>query len=306
MQSGPAAVIRRWRNASSRSVALAALLSILTLVFARRGFAAGTQGSITVLKGAQVTVHSYLAPADGLFVTSQIIETPRQIVIVDAQYTRAYAQEVLDYAKGLNKPISRVFVSHSHPDHWSGLGVFAGYPVYTLSDIRAEIVARAARAPADGSGGNPVADIREIATDELGKGREAIDEVAFEFESVGAAEGSAHLLLRLPQAGVTIAQDLVYNGVHLYSGQNEFDRWLAVLRKLKSTDKSAIVLAGHGKPAGPDAYDKTIAYLEDLGRFRAAAKDGEELKRKLLEKYPDYLGSRLIDISLPRLYPPGR
>jgi glyoxylase-like metal-dependent hydrolase (beta-lactamase superfamily II) len=279
---------------------------VLALIFFQCADAADMKGTVTVLKYEKVTVHSYMAPADGLFVTSQILETPNQIIIVDAQYTRPYAMEVLDYVKGLNKPVSRIYVSHSHPDHWNGLGAFAGYPIYTLPEIKAEISVRAGRGQADAAGSNPAADVREISADVLSSGKETIDGVRFEFEKVSAAEGSAHLLIRLPEISTLIAQDLVYNNVHLYAGQNEFDHWISVLSELKSRNSDATILTGHGKPVDRSGYDSMIAYLENLRQFRETAKNGEELKQKLLEKYPAYNGSRLIDISLPRLYPPAK
>jgi glyoxylase-like metal-dependent hydrolase (beta-lactamase superfamily II) len=279
---------------------------VLALIFFQCADAADMKGTVTVLKYEKVTVHSYMAPADGLFVTSQILETPNQIVIVDAQYTRLYAMEVLDYVRGLNKSVSRIYVSHSHPDHWNGLSAFAGYPIYTLPEIKAEISARAGRGQADSAAANPAADVREISADVLSSGKEVIDGVRFEFEKVSAAEGSVHLLIRLPEISTLVAQDLVYNNVHLYAGQNEFDHWLSVVSELKSRNSDATILAGHGKPVDRSGYDRMIAYLEDLRQFRVTSKNGEELKQKLLEKYPAYNGSRLIDISLPRLYPPAK
>ena len=279
---------------------------VLALIYFQCADAADMKGTVTVLKYEKVTVHSYMAPADGLFVTSQILETPNQIVIVDAQYTRPYAMEVLDYVRGLNKSVSRIYVSHSHPDHWNGLSAFAGYPIYTLPEIKAEISARAGRGQADSAAANPAADVREISADVLSSGKEVIDGVRFEFEKVSAAEGSVHLLIRLPEISTLVAQDLVYNNVHLYAGQNEFDHWLSVVSELKSRNSDTTILTGHGKPVDRSGYDRMIAYLEDLRQFRVTSKNGEELKQKLLEKYPAYNGSRLIDISLPRLYPPAK
>ena len=253
-------------------------------------------GTITVLKQGAATVHSYTAPAEGLFVTSQIIETAHQLVIVDAQYTEAHAREVLEYARSLGKPIARLYVSHAHPDHWNGLQVFAGTPVWTLPAIRDEIAGRAR----SGAG-----DLHAVSSDALSAGFEILDGLRFDYLPVGAAEGSAHLVIGLPQIRTLVAQDLVYHRVHLYSGQGAAEAWQRALQPLRTRDDVSI-LPGHGTPAGREVYDEMSAYLADLVRLRAESPDGAALKQALLTRHPDYVGERLIDISLPRLYPAPR
>ena len=45
-----------------------------------------------------------------------LIELATQCVLVDAQLTPAYAREVLDTARGLGKPIARLYIPHAHPE----------------------------------------------------------------------------------------------------------------------------------------------------------------------------------------------
>ena len=81
------------------------------------------QGSISVTDRGDVKVHTYTAPEDGLLVTTHLIELPAQIIAIDAQYGLPYAAEVVDYARSLGKPISRVYISHAHPDHFFGAAI---------------------------------------------------------------------------------------------------------------------------------------------------------------------------------------
>src|SRR4051812_32625135 len=89
-----------------------------------------TKGDVSILRGANVTVHSYMAPAEGDLVNSDIIGTSGRLIIVDAQLLLPYAKRVRAYAEGLGKPIDRVIVTHAHPDHFSGLEVFADLPIH--------------------------------------------------------------------------------------------------------------------------------------------------------------------------------
>src|ERR1700722_18247367 len=56
-------------------------------------------GMITVTKGRRVAVHTYTAPEVGWLVNSHIIELPKQLLIVDAQYLLPCGRELAHYTK---------------------------------------------------------------------------------------------------------------------------------------------------------------------------------------------------------------
>jgi hypothetical protein len=85
--------------------------------------AAGRMGAILVSQFGLVKLHSYLSPADGFQVNTQMIEGPTAVVIFDGQLLLPYADEVASYAQTLGKPVDRIILSHAHTDHWSGLQV---------------------------------------------------------------------------------------------------------------------------------------------------------------------------------------
>jgi hypothetical protein len=58
-------------------------------------------GAILVSQFRPVKIHSYLSPADGLQVNTQMIEGPNAVVIFDGQLLLPYADEV---ASGAARP----------------------------------------------------------------------------------------------------------------------------------------------------------------------------------------------------------
>ena len=74
-------------------------------------------GKITIMESQNVRIHTFTAPDDGWSVNSHIVEFPTQLIVIDAQYMLPYAQEVVSYAQTLKRPITRLYVSHYHPDH---------------------------------------------------------------------------------------------------------------------------------------------------------------------------------------------
>src|SRR6202011_3292582 len=64
--------------------------------------AAGRMGAILVRQFGPVKIHSYLSPADGFQVNTQMIEGPTAVVIFDGQLLLPYADEVSLYVKTLH------------------------------------------------------------------------------------------------------------------------------------------------------------------------------------------------------------
>jgi Metallo-beta-lactamase superfamily len=99
----------------------------------------GRTGAILVSQFGPVKIHSYLSPADGLQVNTQMIEGPNVVVIFDGQLLLPYADEVASYVQTLGKPIDRIILSHAHTDHWGGLQVlterFTDARVFALDGI---------------------------------------------------------------------------------------------------------------------------------------------------------------------------
>src|SRR5712672_4762597 len=83
--------------------------------------APGRMGAILVSEFGPVKIHSYLSPADGFQVNTQIIEGPTAVVIFDGQLLLPYADEVASYVQTLGKPVDRIILSHAHTDHGSGI-----------------------------------------------------------------------------------------------------------------------------------------------------------------------------------------
>src|SRR5258705_736887 len=107
-------------------------LSAAAAAETKNAAAPGRMGTILVNQFGRVKIHSYLSPADGLQVNTQMIEGPNAVVIFDGQLLLPYADEVASYVQTLGKPIGRIILSHAHTDHWVGLQVMTK----PLSDAR--------------------------------------------------------------------------------------------------------------------------------------------------------------------------
>ena len=71
------------------------------------------KGNVYVSTYGQTKVHSYLSPADGLMVNTQIVEGRSSVVIFDSQLHLPYAEEVASYIKTIGKPVDRFILQRS-------------------------------------------------------------------------------------------------------------------------------------------------------------------------------------------------
>ena len=270
------------------------------------------QATVSVSRGQTVTVHSIQAPKAGDYVNSHIIETANQLVVVDAQLLLPYARFVRAYAERLGKPIERVILTHLHPDHFMGMEVFNDLPVFS-SQFTQWAAGQFGQGMIDfkrGSMGDRVALLAEkvvLPNGVLEPGPLVIDGVEFGIRMVQNSEHAEILQVDIPGERAVIAQDVVYNGVHLAVGDKNsqrvrmFDGWIAAVEELQGRDVDTI-FPGHGAPCGKDVLPGMLDYLRfTKGLFESGATP-DDFKAQVLGRYPNLIGEELLDYSLFFLY----
>jgi glyoxylase-like metal-dependent hydrolase (beta-lactamase superfamily II) len=278
----------------------------------------GMGGKLMINERGKAKIHTIMVSP--LASTVHIIETPEGLVIIDAQQFVPGAKEVIAYVRALNKPVQRLIVSHAHPDHWIGLGEW-DIPAWSLPEIKNAIngeegafiyKVRREGIPPYRALGPLLSERKGTIANELHEGREKLIGLDFVFEKVVDGEADVQLLIKLPELKTLVAQDLVFNNMHHFIGQNRvaadalptFDGWLAAMRKIRRENPDTeLVLAGHGTPTGPAAIDETIVYIEKAKEVFPNAKDGATLHKLMQAAFPALGGIEFIDISSRYLYP---
>lgn len=247
---------------------------------------------LTKIARGAVTLHCLAGPEDGEGVNSQIVETSGHLVVVDCQLMRPYAKELRAYVDSLGKPVERVIVTHAHPDHWFGIEFFQDLPTWALAESIEEI---RFLAPMEiqfhkGQHGDQILDAPVLPAHVLPEGEFVVDGVTFRCRKVTEAEDLFLLMVDLPAQKVLLAQDLVYNGVHMFVGQRTqdgrlcFDGWIAALRRAQG-EGYEVVLPGHGAPTDATVFPGCIDYLEKM-REIVATSTAENFVPRALEAFP--------------------
>ena len=234
---------------------------------------------------------------DQFWVNSTIIEGAHEVMLVDAQLTKASAERVLRQIKDTRKPLSLIYLTHEHADHFLGLEVFRdAYP-------DARIIANSA----------VVDRINKVYPEKLEKwknilGSDATSHVVaiskfdadfIEFESsrieiLKKVQGDTdeNTMLWLPEQRALIAGDTVFNGMHVYTAEtdrNARKNWSSTLKKIREL-KPLVVIPGHSKVGAPldatTALDFTERYLLVFEEELKKAKDPESLVKAMKDDFP--------------------
>src|ERR1700686_2032650 len=76
-----------------------------------------------------LSIKVFTSPDDQFWTNSVIIEGEHEVMLVDAQLTKTSAEGVLQEIKETKKPLSIIYITHEHADHFLGLEVFKeAYP----------------------------------------------------------------------------------------------------------------------------------------------------------------------------------
>lgn len=262
------------------------------------------RGAVSITNSDGFKVHTYTAPDDGWRVNTHIIELPTQLIAVDAQYALPYAREVVAYAADLGKPISRLYVTHYHPDHLLGAAAFR-MPIHALPEVKIKIDAVGDRVAAEEHEKFPEAipSHAEKPSILVAPGSESIDGVRFEFLHLQHAETEHALMVGFPEHGILITQDLVYNGVHVFISERAFDSWSGALDHFRGLPYKK-VLPGHGAPGGMELYDRMQNYLSTARDLLSKASDGDDLESRLIAAFPAFGGQAMLDHQKRFLFPP--
>jgi glyoxylase-like metal-dependent hydrolase (beta-lactamase superfamily II) len=264
------------------------LLSLLVLISCPSAFAS-IQHSISV--------KVFTAPDDQFSVNSVMVEGDHEVMLVDAQLTKASAEKVLKEIKETKKPLSIVYITHEHADHFLGLEVFKGaYPRVTIIATSAVVdrINKVYREKLDkwqkilGSGAS--SQVVEISQFE----GSYIDFEGSRIQVIKDIQGDTdqNTMLWIPGPRILIAGDVLFDDIHVYTAETDTKaraKWLDTLRKVREL-RPAVVVPGHSKVGAAldasTAVDFTAKYLLAFNEELKAAKDSEGLISAMKEKFP--------------------
>jgi len=271
-----------------RSIISLAVISLLFLFSSPSAFAGGQRG---------FSIKVFTSPDDQFWTNSVMIEGTHEVMLVDAQLTKTSAERVLQEIKETKKPLSIIYITHEHADHFLGLEVFReAYP-------RVRIIANSA----------VVDRINKVYQEKIDKWKKILgpgatshvvpidrfDGNSIDFESSTVevlkniqGDTDENTMLWIPGQRILIAGDVLFNDMHVYTAETDSKargKWLNSLGTIREL-KPSVVIPGHSKVGAAldasTAVDFTENYLLTFEEELKKAKDPDSLVKTIKEKFP--------------------
>jgi len=239
----------------------------------------------------------FTSPDDQFWTNSVIVEGVHEVMLVDAQLTKTDAEKVLQQIEQTKKPLSTIYITHAHADHFLGLEVFKeAYPGVRIIATSA-VVDRIDMVYQDkidkwkkilGSGATSHA---------VAISRFDGDFIEFEgakIEVLKNIQGDTdeNTMLWIPGQRILIAGDVVFNSMHAYTAETDSkarEKWLNSINKIREL-KPSVVIPGHSKVGAPldasTAVDFTETYLLAFEEELKKAKDPDSLINTMKQRFP--------------------
>ena len=242
----------------------------------------------------ELTMHRDLRPGGQFLAWSPISATlimgERDAVLVDPLLTRTQAHALANWVDAGGKNLTAVYVTHGHGDHFFGLGIILDrFPEARGLATPAVVEYMRSQVQPDAVGSfwerlfpGQLPDRLDIA--------EPLDQPALDLEGhplvavdLGHTDTHHTTCLHVPDIGLVVAGDAVYNDVHLYLAESNPERrqeWLAALDVIEALNPVAVV-AGHKRASRDDhprILEETRQYIRDFEKIAADTRAAQPLR----------------------------
>ena len=271
-----------------RLAVCSALISLLFPISCPSAFASGQHG---------FSIKVFTSPDDQFWTNSVVVEGMYEVMLVDAQLTKTNAERVLQEIKETKKPLSIIYITHAHADHFLGLEALReAYPgariiatsavVDRIDKVYQEKIDKWKKVFGSGATSHVVA-------------IERFDGNFIKFENSKIevlkniqGDTDENTMLWIPGQGILIAGDVLFNNMHVYTAETDSkarEKWLNSLQKIREL-KPSVAIPGHSKVGAPldasAAVDFTENYLLAFEEELKKAKDPDSLINTMKEKFP--------------------
>jgi glyoxylase-like metal-dependent hydrolase (beta-lactamase superfamily II) len=231
-------------------------------------------------------------------ISSTLISGERDAVLVDTFITLEQNRTLVEWIAEKEKNLTTIYATHGHGDHFFGVHTIrTRYPkarFVATPDVIA-IMRQQASSPVLESFWKSrfpeQIDSTLVIADELAG---SIELEGDELMSVplGHTDTDNTTCLHVPSIGLVVAGDAVYNDVHVFLAESNFDsrkEWLAALDTIESLKPTAVV-AGHKRPGAadtPNTIGETRQYIRDFDQLATETQSAQDLYNRMLALYPN-------------------
>lgn len=234
---------------------------------------------------------------------STLVFGAQDAVLIDPGMTTEQARALRDWVASEDRNVTDIFITHGHGDHWFAAGLLAerfGARVVATAGTIEQMHGNLAARPFVWDKVYPGIPLSPVTAVTVPDNRFTLEDKDLLIVEVGHTDTEATSVLHVPDLGLVVAGDVIYNGAHLYLSETSlagFDHWRSAIDQVESLSANRIV-AGHQNANLDDDAARTIAdtreYLDVAEELLGTEKTAVDYFNAMVERYPDRLGRTVL------------
>lgn len=251
----------------------------------------------------ELKIQNFLAKPEHFGVTSTLIESDKEVLLVNAQFSKSEALRIAADILDSGKSLKTIFVSYGDPDFYFGLDVFKQYfpnvqiiatpeTVKHIQDTQALKVAY--WGPKMGSNAPSKIIVPQAYTAKTLK---------LENENIEIKGNKELTYLWIPSAKAVVGGIPVSSGIHLWMADTpttkDRNEVIQTLENIKSLNPKVVVPAHmkSGAAEGLDAVNFSIDYLKQYEKAVKVTNDSTTLIQKMQTQYPNLTETSSLELG---------
>ncbi|MDR6488559.1 glyoxylase-like metal-dependent hydrolase (beta-lactamase superfamily II) [Chryseobacterium vietnamense] len=262
-------------------------------------------GFISIFAG-NLKVKVYNPGTRAIFpITSTIIYGDKDAILVDAQFQKQYAEQLVKEIKATGKNLKTVFISHSDPDFYFGLDVIKkAFPDAKI--ISTAQTAYLISASKDDKMGVWKPQLKADAPSEIII-PEAVTSIpdleGNKIEIIQNQEDPAHSFLWIPSIKIIAGGISVSVGSHLWMADTQnikaIDQWIGQIDAMKALKPEKVIPSHFAElSTSPQSLDFVKSYLENYKQAVTENKTSSAIVDFMVKKYPDLPGKGELEMGV--------
>lgn len=230
-------------------------------------------------------------------VSSTIVYGKKDAALIDAQFQKQYAEEVVKEIKALKKNLKYVFISYNDPDFYFGLDVIhkafpeaqilstaqTAYLIEASKDFKLNVWKDQLKSDAPDS----------LIVPQIVDSLPAIEGNALQIRY--SKDNTAHPFVWIPSLKAIVGGGSVTEGVHLWTADTQGDKglaqWQTVISNMQALQPAMVVPAHFvSSDFSPAVLDFDAKYLSDFRKAAQQSKSSEELIKAMTALYSNLPG----------------
>lgn len=240
-------------------------------------------------------------------VTSTLITGPTEAILIDAQFQKNDAENLVNMIHKSGKQLTTIYISHGDPDYYFGLDVLnQAFPNAQIVATPATVKKIAKTMQGKKAYWGPILKTnapqklilpQTLTTDELNIDGAKVKIVGFN------GHDPLHTFAWVPLENTVLGGVVLSENMHIWMADNKSSEsrlnWIKTLELMEALNPQRVI-AGHfiGKSTADTSIIKfTKTYIENFERLNNQSKNAAQLSEKMKAIYPASLDAEVLDFS---------